>query len=29
MAQVDPDDNILSKNHEANGVTPNNSCTGE
>lgn len=29
MAQVEPDANIPSKNHDANEVTSNNSCTGE
>ena len=29
MAQTEPDANIPSKNQDANGVTPNNSCTGE
>jgi hypothetical protein len=29
IAQVAPDANIPSKNHDANDVTPNISCTGE
>jgi hypothetical protein len=29
MAQVAPDANIPSKNQDANGETPSNSCTGE
>jgi len=29
MAQVAPDANMPSKNHDTHDVTPNNSCTGE